>query len=313
MRNAEGSGGDFDRFAVVDAAFAHLAGGHTVHVGQKRTQEQSRCAGTAEEQGEHGDVSCVVQSVEPADGLAQGADAVGERKERIDRLEKSRGHLYRVQAGRARDLGEHQHDAQAFAHMLQRDGQRVDDAEVRKRSDRRGEEERGRVRGRYADDEDSRTADDCLQDGEHREERQPRQIALRERDAGDAFVVHFLLQDDEQHERADPEGQVHEQGSHGRTVRADGIKLLGHHARGRADERCDLLGVQAAVAEELVQGGRALQRLQVGADGVEVVFEILEQGICPAQGVDGRAEGAGKFVQQERRLVGERLLACDGA
>ena len=93
-------------------------------VEQKRGDEQH------EEQREHEQVGDVLAAVEAADGLAHGLDAVREGEQRVDRLEEARGHLDGIQPRRAGYLREHQHDADALADVLQRDRERVDDAEI---------------------------------------------------------------------------------------------------------------------------------------------------------------------------------------
>ena len=181
-------------------------------------------------------------------------------------MEERRGHLNRIEARGAGDLGEHEDDADALADMLQRDGEGVDDGEVGKRRQRRGEDERRRRDGLHAEREHPDTADDRLHHGDGRKEQIPTPVALGQRQAGDALAVRLLAHDDEQHEGADPEREVHEQRCHGAAVGVQRIELLGDHLGGRRHERRDLVGVKTALAHE--PGKRV-----GGAEGEHVVVD----------------------------------------
>lgn len=91
--------------------------------------------GHDEETQQYADVTQVMQPVEAANGLAHRIDAVGERKQWVDRLEERGRHFDGVQASRGRYLHEDEDDADALAQMLQGHRKRVDDAEIGQRSD----------------------------------------------------------------------------------------------------------------------------------------------------------------------------------
>lgn len=61
-----------DVLAVEQAAVAHLAGHHAVHVRHERADEEPERHEQHEEQREHEQVGDVLAAVEAADGLAPG-------------------------------------------------------------------------------------------------------------------------------------------------------------------------------------------------------------------------------------------------
>ena len=205
-------------------------------------------------------------------------------RQRVDRLEEARRHLDGIQPRRAGYLREHEHDADALADVLQRDRQRVDDAEVGERGHGRGEEQRRRVDGLHADEQHARAADHRLQHGQRRQEREAAQVALRDGEVADALAVHLLFHDDEQHEGADPEREVHEQRRHGRAVGVQRVELLGDQASVGDPMKSAIFGrVEAVLAERLHEGVGLAQGHDVGMHGVQALLQALQEAVGLAE------------------------------
>ena len=69
-----------------------------------------------------------------------------------------------------------------------------------------------------ANEQKTRHADDRLKHYEQCHKEKAPNITLPDLQLADTSAIHLLLHDDKQHERTDPEGEVHEQGRHSSTI-----------------------------------------------------------------------------------------------
>ena len=102
--------------------------------------------------------------------------------------------------------------------MLKRNGKAIDDAEVRQRAHRSSQIERRDIDWRNTHEQKTRHADDRLEHYEQCHKEKAPKITLPDLQLANTSAIHLLLHDDKQHERTDPEGEVHEQGRHSSTI-----------------------------------------------------------------------------------------------
>ena len=114
--------------------------------------EQERRQGKGKKNEQFADV---VSVIEAGDGLAHGADAVGEREPGAQGLEEGRLHLDGVEARGAGDLQDHEQHRERLAHVLERGGEGVDHEDVDERGDHAREHVGG---GRHALDAEREVA-----------------------------------------------------------------------------------------------------------------------------------------------------------
>ena len=159
-----------------------------------------------------------------------GVDAVGERQERIDRLEHRAGHLDGECAARTTDLHDQQHDSERLADIAKRNRKRVDDIGEHETRDPASQHKLQRVVALNAKEQDvARTHERCLQQSQTAKEQVTTQVDLVQAHGDelvDKLVVNRDLHHGRQYDRADPERQNRVERRHGRTVVADWIDRL---------------------------------------------------------------------------------------
>ena len=176
-----------------------------------------------QEEQEHEEVVAVVVAVVAGDGLAHGADAVGEWQPGVEGAEEARHHLDGVGARGAWDLQDHEKDAERLANVLERHGEGEDHIDVDEGLNHAREDERLGVEALDADHEVANGADHALQDAEKQEQQQAPEVALPRLEAPvDALVVHLGLVDGDEDEASHPQGEVGVEGRHARAVVGNG-------------------------------------------------------------------------------------------
>ena len=127
-RQAQAARGNLHVFAVINAAFTQLLGKRTIHARKRGAQAHAQHQENHEIQCQHGNIMNVRKTIEAANCLTQGANAIREGEKRADSLIEASHHLNRIQARSGRNLHEHQNDAETFSYVLEQHGKRVNDA-----------------------------------------------------------------------------------------------------------------------------------------------------------------------------------------
>ena len=309
MRNAEGTTRHFNLLTVVDAAFANFLRKGAVDVCQHRTQRYTQHQEQCKETQQDEYVSKIGGAVEAADGLAHGADAVGKGEQRADGLVEAGGHFYGIQAGSGRNLHKHQNDAQTLAHVLQQRGEGEDDAQVRQRGHSSGGIQRRGVYRLHAQLQHAKAANERLRHREQGKHDEAAQVALGGSQATNAFGVNLQAHDHNEHEGANPEGQVHEQGRHSGAVGVELVELFGDHRGRRTHEFRDGGSIQGAVFQQAGNGVGAAQAQQVGTKNPQVVLGGGQQAIRARKSLTRTTDDDIQLVEHAASLVNERLLA----
>ena len=164
--------------------------------------------------------------VESPDDLTQRINTVGEGEQRMQEPEEGGQHFDRIQAGRARNLHDHDDDAQALADVLEARREHVDNRHEHHRDHHRRPHETQSGHRLHADDKDTGRHDKRLDDPEEGEQHPPAHVLGGRRNRADALFIHVELEKEDERKRTDPQGQVREQRSHRRAVGGHGIHGL---------------------------------------------------------------------------------------
>ena len=251
----------------------------------------------------------VRKAIEAANRLAQRANAIREREKRADSLIETRHHLNGIQARGGWNLHEHQNDAKAFTYVLEQNRERVNDAQVCKRSHGGRKIHCADILRMNSQKNQTRAANGRLQYREEREHNKAAHVALRHREILYAFGVYFLPHDDQQHERANPKRQVNEQRRHGKAVDVHFIELFGHNRCRRAHEIRNSIGIKRAIFHKRRNGIRTRQAQKAHFQRSQITRERLKQTIGLAQCIMRGIKRAIKGIQNGFRLVNKQLLA----
>ena len=245
-RNARGLGQE-------EPGGRQVARDHRVQIHQERTQREADREGNQRLGAENRQARQVGVSVEPGDDLTQRVNTVGEGEQRVQEAEEGRQHLDRIQAGRPGNLHNHDDDAQALADVLEARGEHVDDRHKHQRDDHRRPHERGTRHRLHADNQVADRHDERLNDPEEGEKHPPAHVLGGRGRGADALLIHIELQEEDERERADPQGQVREQRGHRRTVGGHGVHGLRLDLRRRGHEGGDRFGVDPEGVREVAQ------------------------------------------------------------
>ena len=247
----------------------------------------------------------VVVVVEPGDGLAHRVDAVAEGEEGVDVAEEVGHELDGVEARRARDLDDDEEDGGAAANVAERGDDGVDDPRV---GDPDGD--CGGEKGRdglhlHPEGHVAERHHDGLEHRERGEEEEAAEVGLADGEAAEALGVDLDAEDDRQHERADPQGQVGEEGGHGTAVVLRGEEGLLLDGDGRGDVLADLRGVEVRDSVEGRRVGGGQEGVDVGLGGAgavgkraEVTRDLVEDAEAGRELVVNPGEQGGRFLAQ---------------
>src|SRR5699024_10905893 len=109
-------------FELDELAFRHLMIKNCAEMPEVFTQNDAEEKGDAAHEREHPHELQVMRTVETANGFAQGINAIGRRKERINSLEESGQKLNGIKAGCAGDLHDDQQDGDELTHQPESGG-----------------------------------------------------------------------------------------------------------------------------------------------------------------------------------------------
>ena len=260
--------------------FLDFAREQVVEVRHERAQPQPDRERQRREQQQREHHLAPMAVVEAANRLAERVDRIGEGEQRVQRTVEARHHLDGVEAGGAGDLQHDHRHHERLAHVHERGGKRVRDRHIDERGEPCGEHEQGRVHCLHADDQVADRAHEPLESRDHREQQPACHVGLvhRHMPPGEAFVVHFELDEHHEHERAHPQREAREQRRHRGAVGVHGVERVRFQHGRREHEIRDALGVErAAVAGELVEHVHIGERAEIGAHRVEFADERVEQ------------------------------------
>ena len=182
-------------------------------------------------------------------GGMHGVDAVGERQERIDRLEHGAGHLDGERTARTANLHDQQHDGERLADIAKRHRERVDDIGEHEARDPARQHKLQRVVALNAKEQDvTRAHERRLQQGQAAKEQVTSQVDLVQAHGDelvDELVVNRDLHHGCKHDRTDPQRQNRVERRHGRTVVADRIDRLAVERDGAGKRHSQSLGIIA--------------------------------------------------------------------
>ena len=256
-----------------------------------------------------------------------GVDAVGERQERIDRLEHGAGHLDGERAARTADLHDQQHDGERLADIAKRNRKRVDDIGEHETRDPARQHKLQRVVALDAKEQDvARTHERCLQQGQTAKEQVAAQVDLVQAH-GDEFVDKLIVNRDlhhgRQHNRAHPERQNRVERCHGRTVVADRIDRLAIERDGAGKRHGQTLGIIAdhrLDRSEVIRHQGAVELVLKRTDLVRRLAQLIRslvdqlcslgEALCQRTGCVGRASNS--TIQIVRNTVQRIQNARDG-
>ena len=183
--------------------------------------------------------------------------------------------------------------------------QGVDDGEVGQSGEDAGTGEGERVDVLHPENQVADRDDHGLHHGQRTEQPQPAPVGLADGEPPHASPVHFGAEDDHQHERADPQRQVREQGRHPGAVAVDRVHRVALHlGRGRQEpgdaHRVEVGdGIQQAAVGGDVQGEDVgLRGPQSALDPREVPVEGVDDAVDPVEPVVDPVEQAGGLLQQ---------------
>ena len=248
-----------------------------VDVGQAAAQHSTDEVSDRGHADERGKVACIVVAVETTNGLAHGIDAVGKGQEWVYDAEEVRRHFNGVEAGCARNLDEGEDHRDAAAYVSKRRNQAIGNAQVAQAYDDCGSDV-GQCIGMFnSNGQVADGHDECLCDGKEGKQKEAGKVSLGNGEVLAALRVYLSAEDDEQHERADPQREVDKERGHAGTVvlyREYGVAF--HLCRGGKEGR-HLIGVQPLdrLQDGIVIGGIA-QRNHVAAGGAKPLLNTVE-------------------------------------
>ena len=256
-----------------------------------------------------------------------GVDAVGERQERIDRLEHGAGHLDGERAARTADLHDQQHDGERLADIAKRNRKRVDDIGEHETRDPARQHKLQRVVALDAKEQDvARTHERCLQQGQTAKEQVAAQVDLVQAHGDelvDKLIVNRDLHHGRQHNRAHPERQNRVERCHGRTVVADRIDRLAIERDGAGKRHGQTLGIIAdhrLDRSEVIRHQGAVELVLKRTDLVRRLAQLIRslvdqlcsfgEALCQRTGCVGQASNS--TIQIVRNTVQRIQNARDG-
>ena len=252
---------------------------------------------------------------------------MGERQERIDRLEHGAGHLDGERAARTADLHDQQHDGERLADIAKRNRKRVDDIGEHETRDPARQHKLQWVIALNAKEQDvARTHERCLQQGQTAKEQVAAQVDLVQAHGDelvDKLIVNRDLHHGRQHNRAHPERQNRVERCHGRTVVADRIDRLAIERDGAGKRHGQTLGIVAnhrLDRGEVIRHQGAVELVLKRTDLVRRLAQLIRslvdqlcslgEALCQRTGCVGQASNS--TIQIVRNTVQRIQNARDG-
>ena len=230
---------------------------------------------------------------------------MGERQERIDRLEHGTGHLDGERTARTADLHDQQHDGESLSDISKRHRERVDNIGEHETRDPACQNKLQGVVALDAKEQDVARAHECrLQQGQAAKEQVTAQIDLVQTHGNefvDELVIDRNLHHGSQHDRADPQRQNRIERCHGRAVVADRIDRLAVERDGARKRYGKTLGI---VANHRLDRGKIVRHqgaVELGLEGTDLIG-------CLAQLIGSLVDqlsGLGKALRERTGSVGQ--------